>query len=202
MTEITDLSSLFSLESPLPPPTIPTAPSESAREFMQQIHRKNSELLKGIIQERGWPDDQEEEGNAIAAAFIIALHADYDLPLQRQCHALMMDAYARGQHIPLGFIAFLTDRILSNEGHHQRFGTQIREVNNGCFVPKPMEDPDRVDELREQVQLHESLSEYFQRVNDGDLMLYRRLLGEYANKLEEIRSNKVIPFPKKPEQPH
>ena len=94
-----------------------------------------------------------------------------------------------------GFLAFLTDRILCNEGKHQRFGTQIREAANGCFVPKPIEDPDRVDELRAQAGIRESLSDYFIRVNNGDLLLYRPLLNGYAEELEEQKAKKVVEFP-------
>jgi hypothetical protein len=97
-----------------------------------------------------------------------------------------------------GFLACLTDRILCNSGFHQRFGTQIREVSNGCFVPKPIEDPDLVDTLREKAGLKETLSDFLQRVNDGDLLLYRPLLKDYAYQMERAQPTNVLPFPQKP----
>lgn len=193
MLDMTNLNALFSLESALPPPSVSPAPSASALEFLQGIHRRNTEMLRSIVSEQGWPLPTAQGENPSSAAFIIALHSDYDMPFQRLCHGLMLAGAKLGQ-VPLGFVAFITDRILANSGHHQRFGTQIREVHNGCFVPKPMEDPENIDILREHVGLGETLSEYFQRVNDGDLLLYRRLLGHYAEELEEIRANKVVPL--------
>jgi hypothetical protein len=200
MLDLTDINALFSLEGALPPPAVQTAHSASALEFLQQIHKRNSDALKLIVQQNGWPTTKTTSEQAACAAFIVILHADYDPQFQRYCHQLMLEEALKGE-LGLGFMAFLTDRILTNSGKHQRFGTQIREVFNGCFVPKPLEDPDNIDELREFVGLGETLSEYFQRVNDGDFLLYRRLLGSYADELEHIKETKVIPFPS-PNQPH
>jgi hypothetical protein len=199
MLEQTDLESLFSLtpktESQAAQAT--NAPSQSALDFLEQIHRRNSETLKAIIHDSGWPSAELVSSNAEAAAFMIVQHADYDPIFQRACHMLLMESVACGETLEIGFLAFLTDRILCNEGRLQRFGTQIREAGNGCFVPKPMEDPDHVDELRERVGLKETLSDYLQRINDGDLLLYRPLLNGYAEQLEHAKENKIIPFPSK-----
>lgn len=165
---------------------------------MQQIHQRNSEALKQVIDTSGWPLAHTVGDDAEAAAFMIVQHADYDPDFQRDCHRLMLKQVARGESSRLSFLACLTDRILCNNGLPQRFGTQIREVTNGCFVPKPIENPDRVDELREKAGLKETLSEYLQRVNDGDLLLYRPLLNGYAEQLEHAQPTNVIPFPKKP----
>jgi hypothetical protein len=173
------------------------APSQSALDFLEQIHRRNSETLKAIIHDGGWPSAEQVSTNAEAAAFMIVQHADYDPIFQRACHMLLMESVANGETLEIGFLAFLTDRILCNEGKLQRFGTQIREAGNGCFVPKPMEDPDHVDEMRERAGLKETLSDYLQRINDGDLLLYRPLLNGYAEQLEAAKQNKVIPFPNK-----
>lgn len=197
MTE-TDLAALFSLESPpgLDAPIASPRHDASSLQFLENIHRRKSEALKTIIDERGWPTFNSFEGHAEAAAFMIAQHADYDPDFQLRCHALMLGNAEKGT-ASLGFLAFLTDRILCNAGKHQRFGTQIREVENGCFVPKPIEDPERIDDLRTQVGLDETLADYLQRVNDGDMLLYRPLLNGYAEELEERRERKVIKFPKK-----
>lgn len=199
MTDILSLPQLFSLHSPLdlPPPHISPAYDASSLAFLEGIHRRKSEALKSIIERDGWPDAHSYDGHAEAAAFMIVQHADYDPDFQRLCHGLMLRSAARGEG-KLGFLAFLTDRILCNAGLHQRFGTQIREVTNGCFVPKPMEDPDHVEELRQKAQLMESLADYYQRVNNGDLLLYRLLLNGYAEELEQRKVEKVIEFPLKP----
>lgn len=197
INDIIDLEHLFSLESKseevLPKPE--NAPSESALEFLQQIHFRNSESLKAIIHENGWPSAELFSHEAEAAAFMVIQHADYDPIFQRACHLLLLESAQCGETYELGFLAFLTDRILCNDGRPQRFGTQIREVSNGCFVPKPMEDPDNIELLREHANLKETLPDYLQRINDGDLLLYRTLLKGYAEQLEEAKENKIIPFP-------
>ena len=194
----TDLESLFSLvtKTAVPTHSPASAPSASALEFLEQIHRRNSEALKAIIHQNGWPSALTVSKDAEAAAFMIVQHADYDPVFQRACHMLLMESVLSGDTQEIGFLAFLTDRILCNDGLPQRFGTQIREVTNGCFVPKPMEDPEEVDEIRLRAGLKESLSDYLQRINDGDLLLYRPLLNGYAQQLEHAKENKIIPFPK------
>jgi hypothetical protein len=198
MTDMLDLHSLFTLDNDrkLPPPKVSPAYDASSLKYLEGIHRRKSEGLKEIIAVGGWPDAERFGEHAEAAAFMIAQHADYDPELQRLCHALLLEC-VREKSSRLGYLAFLTDRILCNSGKHQRFGTQIREVTNGCFVPKPMEDPEHVDELREKVGLTETLAEYYQRVNGGDLLLYRPILNGYAEELEQRKAERVIPFPKK-----
>lgn len=196
-TNDTPFYTLFSLESKEAAlPLVATAYHESSLQFLEGIHRRKSEDLKLLLQAYGWKGLAAANPHAQEAAFMIVHHADYDIALQRDCHAQMLQSVREGNTQP-SFLAFLTDRILCNEGHHQRFGTQVREVSNGCFVPKPIEDPDQVDVLRDEVGLMESLSEYLQRINNGDLVLFRPLLNGYAEELEEIKENKVIEFPKK-----
>ena len=198
MQDPIDLTTLFALTSIAPPLSKSQGTSDSARAFLQQIHQRNSEALKQVIDTSGWPSAVNVGDDAEAAAFMIVQHADYDPDFQRDCHRLMLKQVARGESTRLGFLACLTDRILCNSGLHQRFGTQIREVTNGCFVPKPIEDPDQVDELREKAGLKETLADYLQRVNDGDMLLYRPLLSGYAATMEKAQPTNVLPFPKKP----
>ncbi len=197
MQDTLDLTTLFALTSTAPSPKGATGTSASGRAFLEQIHRRNSEALKAVIATSGWPAASHVDDDAEAAAFMIVQHADYDPDFQRECHRLMLKQVARGESDRLGLLACLTDRILCNSGLPQRFGTQIREAANGCFVPQPIEDPERVDELREKVGLRETLTDYLQRINDGDMLLYRPLLNGYADTLEHARPSNVIPFPQK-----
>jgi len=195
------LLTLFSLNTPegLEPPHLTTRWSDSSLMFLASVHKAKSDALKSIVEGEGWPQDDRYTDHAEAAAFMIVLHADYDLEFQKHCHQLMLKLATLGK-IKLGYLAFLTDRILCNEGHHQRFGTQIREAANGCFVPKPMEEEDdieRLDLLRKQAGLSETMLEYTQRINGGDLLLPRMLLGDYADIWEGKRESNVISFPQK-----
>lgn len=195
------LLALFSLNPPegLEAPHVPTQWAPSSLAFLASIHQPKSDALKAIVEEHGWPQDEQYTDHAEAAAFMITLHADYDLNFQKHCHGLMLELATHGK-IQLGYLAYLTDRILCNEGHHQRFGTQIREATNGCFVPKPLENEDEaeVDALRKEAGLMESMLDYYQRVNGGDLLLPRPLIGAYADIWEhKPADSNVISFPKK-----
>lgn len=196
MTDGINLAALFSLNA-LPELEAPAASPKyhpSSLQFLEQIHRKKSEMLKQVVMQNGWPHPDSYDGHAEATAFLIVHHADYDPDFQRHCHALMLRSAGKGK-ATLGFLAFLTDRILCNEGKHQRFGTQIREVKNGCFVPKAIEAPEEVDTLRLKAGIEESLSDYLNRINNGDLLLCRPLLNGYAEELEAQKENKIIEFP-------
>ena len=199
------LLTLFSLTPPegLKPPHSSPRWSDSSLAFLASVHKPKSDALKSIVESDGWPQDERYTDHAEAAAFMIVLHADYDPDFQKHCHRLMLELATRGK-IKLGYLAFLTDRILCNEGHHQRFGTQIREATNGCFVPKPMEEEDDIDALdtmRKKAGLDETMLEYTQRINGGDLLLPRFLLGDYADIWEGKRESNVITFPKRDSHP-
>lgn len=195
------LLTLFATTSPegVPPPHMPPQWAPSSLAFLAGIHQPRSDALKSIIAERGWPTDDLYSDHAEAASFMIALHADYDLDFQLHCHRLLLELATRRKMAP-GYLAFLTDRILCNKGLRQRFGTQIREAANGCFVPKPMEmedDIDALDALRREAGLEETLFDYYQRVNSGDLLLPRPLLGAYADVWEHRPEGNVLEFPTK-----
>lgn len=197
MTEL-DFKTLFALEEPegMPEPAHPTKFFESSLDFLAQFHRRKSEALKEVIHQHGWPTTEQFGEQAEATAFIIALHSDYDLDLQILSHGCLMERLETGKG-NMAFLAFLTDRILCNKGLHQRFGTQIREADNGCFVPKAIENNDKIEEWRALVGLRETMAEYYQRVNDGDMLLYRIILNGYGEELEAQKANKVLDFPKK-----
>ena len=199
MFYVINMDTLFALSEPedMDPPSISTAYDPSSLEFLAGIHQAKSERRKYFVLKSGWPSAGLYGEDAEAAAFMIAQHADYDPEFQILCHRLMLESAKRGTTKP-GFLAFLTDRILCNQGKHQRFGTQIREVTNGCFVPKPMQDAEHIDELRTQAGLDESLSDYYARINGGDLLLCRPLIGDldlehYATAPRECE---VIEFPR------
>lgn len=191
MNDKVDIAALFSLESASDSlPEVNPAYTLSSLRFLENVLRGKSETLKAFIMTNGWPSAERFSEEVEEEAFMIAQQADYDPAFQRRCHKLML-ALAEEGKIRLGYLAFLTDRILCNDGKHQRFGTQIREVTNGCFVPKPIEDPDRVDTLRTAVGLTESLAEYFTRVNTGDVVLHPVMQKESADE-----ESKVIAFPR------
>jgi hypothetical protein len=200
MSQLEEYRFLFSLlpHAAMPAPKVSTRFHPSSIAFLESVQRPKSEMLKRFVSQNGWPDNLSHGVDMQEKAFAIIHYCDYDVEFQKLCHGLMIESAALGT-TALGFVAFMTDRILCNEGRHQRFGTQIRETDNGSFVPKAMEDAERVDELREQVGLIENLSDYFARVNTGDVLLHRFLLTNPPP--DEVPAPKVRIEPAQEEKP-
>ncbi len=120
----------------------------------------NRQRLKEIIQEHGWPGKSLVGADGANAAWLVVQHSDADVAFQRECLALM-EAAPEGEVSPQD-VAYLTDRVLVNEGKKQRYGTQMG-MN---FKPRPIEDPDNVDKRRAEIGLP-PLAEYVKEAREG-----------------------------------
>jgi hypothetical protein len=103
------------------------------------VTKKNSEKLKIIIKKYGWPTIGLVGKRASRGAWFIVQHSDHDLRFKKRCLGLMKEAWRKNPaDILMPNIAFLTDRILANEGKKQLFGTQFYFDKRGKFVPRPI----------------------------------------------------------------
>ncbi|MGW5689330.1 DUF6624 domain-containing protein [Nonomuraea sp. NPDC003754] len=120
-------------------------------EKWRSVDDDNTAYLKQVVDEYGWPgyDLVGEEG--AQAAWLLAQHADHDLDFQRRCLALLQVAVDGGQAAPRN-LAYLVDRVRVGEGRPQVYGTQYY-ASGGIFQPRPIEDPDRLDERRAEAGL-------------------------------------------------
>ncbi len=119
---------------------------------MREVHERNAARLSEIMDARGWPGRSFVGDEATEAAWLILQHAIGNPSLQRRGLALMREAAATGDVSPI-HVAMLEDRIRSNEGRGQRFGTQFDWDENGLISPLPIEDEPHVDERRAEVGL-------------------------------------------------
>jgi hypothetical protein len=134
--------------------------NSKARQILQRqakksklVDEKHRRRLRQIIAEHGWPGKSLVGPDGANAAWLIVQHADADVKFQRQCLALL-EAAPQGE-VEVQQVAYLTDRVLVNEGKPQRYGTQMGEN----FRPRPLEDPENVDQRRAEVDLP-PLAEY------------------------------------------
>jgi len=111
-----------------------------------EVRDANQEALRQIIAEHGWPGRSLVGLDGSRAAWLIAQHADDDLPFQKQCLALIHEAFLIGDMEAYAF-AYLTDRTLDNEGSPQMYGTQ-----GGGAYGSP-EDERRIDANRKAIGL-------------------------------------------------
>jgi hypothetical protein len=125
-------------------------------------------LLKQMIAEYGWPGITLVGEDGATAAWLIAQHADFDVPFQRQCLALVEEAYQRGEVTGM-HLAYLTDRVLIAERKPQLYGTQgtpIYSAEEKAQVEarrKKLGLPSMAEMARERGKMYQRL---YQRVRD------------------------------------
>lgn len=106
--------------------------------------------LRKIVDRYGWPTGSSAGPEAANAAFLILQHSP-EHEFQKSILPLL-DSLAHEGAMPPSEVAMLVDRVLVHEGEHQRYGTQF-SVEEGELVMHPVEDEERLDERRRQMQL-------------------------------------------------
>ncbi len=124
------------------------------------IDKNNTEVMRAIIVEIGWPTISKVGEDASFDAWLLVQHADHDPAFQKACLELMKQAGA-GEVLPEN-IAYLEDRVAVNHGQPQVYGTQL-EQKDGKFVPRPTIDSKNVNARRMSIGLG-TIEEYLVRV--------------------------------------
>lgn len=135
-----------------------------ARE-QEKVDAELSAELKKIVQEKGWPTIKLVGLQASEHAALILSHSrDHEFQRSMLPH---LRSLADAGDILGSSVATNIDKVLVSEGKPQRFGTQFKWAN-GIAEILPVEDADRLDELRSQHFLP-PLSEYKKTISE----LYR-----------------------------
>lgn len=119
--------------------------------------------LAEIISEFGWPTRSLVGTDGSTAAWVIAQHSDQDVEFQERALVLMREAVEDEEADPTE-LAYLEDRVATNRGEPQMYGTQIGCVD-GEAVPGPIADEAGVDERRAAVGL-QPLADYLAELAD------------------------------------
>ncbi len=119
---------------------------------LEKLHLENAEKLKVIIFEIGWPTASKVGKEASFAAWLILQHAISHPSLQRESLPLLIEL-ANKNEIYSSEVAVLYDRICYFEMRPQKYGTQFDFDENEEFGPWKIEDIDKVDFYRKQVDL-------------------------------------------------
>lgn len=109
----------------------------------------NTQLLSALLEDLDWVDAHRFGLRIASHAWLIVQHADADPDFQREVLGRMAP-YLDNGGVRARDYAYLFDRVAVNSGELQRYGTQPqRECNDdGSLSPRPLEDPERVDERR------------------------------------------------------
>jgi hypothetical protein len=119
--------------------------------------------LAEILSEFGWPTRSLVGTDGATAAWVIAQHSDQDVEFQERALELMREAVEDEEADPTE-LAYLEDRVATNRGEPQIYGTQIGCID-GEAVPGPIADEDSVDERRAEAGL-QPLAEYLAELTE------------------------------------
>lgn len=131
---------------------------ESFLPLWKEVDAANTEDLKVLLALHGWFRISTFGKEADHQGWLLVQHADQDPDFQKEVLSVLEDLLPEGDTSPSNF-AYLYDRVASAEKRPQRYGTQGRCVGPGTWEPNPLEDPERIDELRASVGLG-TLAEY------------------------------------------
>lgn len=127
-------------------------PEDKARmDRWREVDAANLARFRQILDEHGWPTRNLVGSDGARAAWVLAQHADSDIAFQRRCLELMRNAHILGL-APGPAVAYLTDRVLMNEGRPQIYGTQFTSLD-GDPVPYQIESVAGLDERRARMGL-------------------------------------------------
>jgi hypothetical protein len=131
---------------------------------MKALHEQNTIRVKEIIAEFGWPSISLVGKDGSKATWLIVQHAVLDLEFMGHCLSLLKNAVSLNE--AEGWcLAYLQDRILTMSGKLQIYGTQHDIDSNDVAFPMPIEEPNRVEELRKEIGL-EPLSDATKRIQE------------------------------------
>lgn len=120
---------------------------------MAQIHNYNATILNEIIDEIGYPTEQNVGKEANDAAWLIIQHAIGQPNFMKKCARLLVVA-ERKHKISSKKLAYLTDRIAVFENKPQRYGTQFDWDQNGELNPNRFDDLEKVNKRRKSIGLN------------------------------------------------
>ncbi|WKZ24773.1 MAG: hypothetical protein QY321_04125 [Patescibacteria group bacterium] len=133
-----------------------------------KIDKANTEKLKIIIEQYGWPNEKLVGKKACLAAWLIAQHADHDVRFQKRCLKILekeVDKKTISTQNLNSYLALLTDRLLVNSGKYQKYGTQFYRNKKGEYKNRPIADIKNLEKRRRSMGL-EPFKVYKKRMLD------------------------------------
>lgn len=122
------------------------------------IDGDNTAWLRTDIAANGWYRISTTSAAADNAAWLLSQHADRNPQFQREVLAILEPLVALKETSPSSY-AYLRDRVAVNEDRPQRYGTQGGCIATNVWAPDQLEDSERVQALRDDLELG-SLAEY------------------------------------------
>ncbi|WP_223189789.1 DUF6624 domain-containing protein [Nonomuraea terrae] len=136
---------------------------EASQEDWDRVEKTNTERMRQILDEHGWPGYAMVGKDGAQAAWALVQHADRDLDLQRRGLELMRQAVEKGD-ADRSELAYLVDRVRVAERKPQVYGTQWETTPEGEWRPRTqIENEAQVDQRRADMGL-EPLADYLEEL--------------------------------------
>lgn len=120
--------------------------SEGYHPEMEAVHQKNSQTLRLIIKQIGYPTISKVGHQASGAAWLIIQHSIGEPDFMLNCYTLILE---NKEDISSENIAYLHDRILMYQSKPQKYGTQMISID----TPYPVENIANLNQYRIEIGL-------------------------------------------------
>lgn len=123
--------------------------------------KQNLKKVEAIIEQYGWLPKSKVGKKAAAALFYVVQHSN--VKAMEKYLPIMKLMAKKGESFPKG-VAMMEDRILTNNGKKQIYGTQVVNRNQGgaksVYFVWPIEDVKNVNKRRKEVGFTTTIEEY------------------------------------------
>jgi len=126
---------------------------DSAGRDLVQVEKDNfarhQPILERIVKQYGYPGFRQVGEKSSNNFWLLVQHADAHPTFQRQILKLMLPEVKKKNASPVNY-AYLTDRIATNSGQLEEYGTQVKYEGPGLgkAVPNSLRDPQNVNKRR------------------------------------------------------
>ncbi|TXI94543.1 MAG: hypothetical protein E6Q34_04515, partial [Burkholderiaceae bacterium] len=153
--------------------------SPEVRALWDEINQKDEANLREveqILKEHGWLGPKQVGPRASQTIFLVIQHASAEarlkyIPLMRQA--------VKDKKANAGNLALMLDRINTEAGLKQIYGSQLRGKEDGGYELFPIEDPDHLDQRRAEMDL-DPIAGYIARWGlKWDLAQYKEEMAKF-----------------------
>jgi hypothetical protein len=145
-------------------------PDSAGRDLVQvekDNYARHQPVLERIVKQYGYPGFRQVGAKSANNFWLLVQHADAHLDFQRQMLKLMLPEVKKKNAAAVDY-AYLTDRVATNSGQPEEYGTQVVYKGAGLnitAVPASLRDPKNVDKRRAAIGM-EPLQDYLNRMTE------------------------------------
>ncbi|UOQ78413.1 hypothetical protein MUN84_07525 [Hymenobacter sp. 5516J-16] len=141
---------------------LPDSAGRNLVDVEKENYARHQPVLEKIVRQVGYPGFRQVGEKSAGNFWLLVQHADAHPDFQRRMLKLMLPEVKRQNASPVNY-AYLTDRVATNAGQPQEYGTQVTYEGVGTpaakAVPRSLRDPAHVNQRRAAIRM-EPLEKY------------------------------------------